>query len=98
LTVALTQLALGGATPGAVPLLGLQILAQLKYLWIYVALALLAPVLWQDGREGRIVTILFLLFPIIGVAGIALPSLVLLRVVWMFVLLVSGGVFLWRRG
>lgn len=69
-------------------------LGQFKYLVFYIAAILFAVALWEEGRVGKIFAILLVLFPIIGVAGIAIEGLVVARVLWMFVLLIVGGIFL----
>lgn len=68
----------------------------MKYLVIYIAALLFAVSVWEDGRAGRVFAGLLLLFPLIGVASIAIDALTLLKVLWMFVLLVAGGNFLLR--
>ncbi len=71
-------------------------LGQMKYLVIYIAAILFAVGVWEDGRAGKIFAGLLLLFPIIGVTSIAIDALTLIKVLWMFVLLIAGGIFLWR--
>lgn len=97
LTIVLTRLSASGSAVEINYLVALQMLAQLKFLWIYVAVALFAVLLWDETRLGRVVAILFLLFPLIGVLAPASVTFALLRIVWMLVLLVAGGIFLWRR-
>lgn len=79
-------------------LLGLFLLGQLKYLLIYFAALVIAVGLWNEGRAGRVMSVLFALFPVIGLAGVAVPEWGLGRVVWMVLLLAGGAVFLWRAG
>lgn len=96
LTIALARAAMDGVAPENGWLLGLQLLAQLKWMWIYAGVTLFAVTLWDATRFARVVAILFLLFPLIGVMAPASVALGLLRIVWMFVLLIAGGLFLWR--
>lgn len=97
LTIALARAAMNGVALESSWLLGLQLLAQLKWMWIYAGVTLYAVSLWDATRFARVVAILFLLFPLIGVMAPASVALGLLRIVWMLVLLIAGGIFLWRR-
>jgi hypothetical protein len=97
LTIALTRSAAGGGILETGALLLLQVLSQLKYLWIYVAVVLYAVGTWQARLLNRVVTILFLLFPLLGMPALASPLFGLIRVVWMLVLLLAAGVLLWRE-
>lgn len=72
-------------------------LGQMKYLLIYPAAILFAVGVWSEGRAGRIFAILLLLFPLIGIASIAVDALRIVQVLWMFALLVAGGIFLWGK-
>ena len=74
----------------------LQMLAQLKWACIYVGVTLFAIAIWDDTRRARVVAILFLIFPVLGVMAPASVALAILRLLWMFVLLIGGGIFLWR--
>lgn len=69
-------------------------LGQMKYLLIYVASLLFAIGVWETGKMGKVLAVLFLLFPLIGLASIAVEELALVKVFWMFVLLIAGGVYL----
>lgn len=69
-------------------------LGQIKYLSIYLAALLFAIGVWEAGAAGRIFAILLLLFPVIGIVSIAIEALMLVKVLWMLVLLIAGGVFL----
>lgn len=94
-------IALARAAESSVPLelnwlLALQILGQLKWMWIYVGVTLFAVTIWDATRRGRAVAILFLVFPLIGVMAPASVLFGLARIVWMFVLLIAGGIFLWQ--
>ncbi|MCC7162599.1 MAG: hypothetical protein IT331_08900 [Anaerolineae bacterium] len=71
-------------------------LGQMKFLTIYVGGILFALPLWQEGRMGKALAALLGLFALIGVAAISIPTLDLVKVLWMFVLLVAGGVFMAR--
>jgi hypothetical protein len=71
-------------------------LGQMKYLLIYVAAALFAIALWGQGRMGRMFAGALLMFPVIGIVSIAVSQLMIVKVLWMLVLLVVGGVFLVR--
>ena len=71
-------------------------LGQMKYLAIYLAAVLFAIGIWGHGSVGKIFAVFLLLFPLIGLAAISVEVLTLLQVLWMFVLLVTGGIFLWR--
>lgn len=97
LTIALTRMAAQGAALQTDSLLTLQILGQLKYLWIFVGGTLFAIGIWDKGRMQRVVAILFWLFPIIGAFAMLSVTGALLRIFWMLVLLVAGGFFLWRE-
>lgn len=77
-------------------LLVICLLGQVKFLFIYVGVVLFAIGMWDAVRANRVVAILFVLFPLGGLPGIVIPELVLLRIVWMLVLLVAGGIFLAR--
>ena len=96
LTIVMTRAAANGATLESGWLLVLQILAQLKYLWIYVAVTLFAIGIWDKPRMHRIVAVLFWLFPILGIGAAFSVAATMTRVLWMFVLLIAGGIFLWR--
>ncbi len=72
-------------------------LGQMKYLAIYPAALLYAIALWDSERTGKILALLFVLFPLIGILSIALDALRLAQGVWMLVLLLAGGIFLWRQ-
>lgn len=69
---------------------------QMKYLLIYIAGLLFAVGIWGQGRTGNLFAVLLLLFPILGVASIAFEGLKLVQVLWMFILLLAGGTYLWR--
>ncbi len=97
LTIALTRLASQGALLQPDWLLGLQILGQVKYLWIFIGGALFAIGLWGKPRSHRIVAILFWIFPLIGWLALVNAMGALLLIVWMLVLLIAGGIFLWRE-
>jgi hypothetical protein len=96
LTISLARAALSGVALETNWLLGLQMLAQWKWMWIYVGVTLFAVTLWDATRRARVMAILFLLFPLIGVMAPASVMLGLLRIAWMFVLLLAGGIFLWH--
>lgn len=76
------------------PLTLLFWLGQVKFLAIYVGALLFAIGVWETGRMGRIFAIVLALFPLIGIASIAIEGLVLVKVAWMFVMLAVGGIFL----
>ena len=69
-------------------------LGQIKYLAIYLASILFALVLWEVGATGKILAALLVLFVLIGVGSIALDALTLVKVAWMELLLIVGGIFL----
>ncbi len=69
-------------------------LGQIKYLAIYLAAILFALVLWEFGAAGKILAALLFLFVVIGVASITVDVLRFVKVVWMELLLVVGGIFL----
>lgn len=71
-------------------------LGQMKYLVIDIAVILIAIGVWDEGRTGKIFAVLLLLFPLFGILAISFEPLALVRALWMLVLLVAGGVFLWR--
>jgi hypothetical protein len=102
LTIALARAAMAGQVPEGWTHLALNMLAQLKFLWVYAAAPLFAIGLWAaDGagaprRLERAVAVLFLAFPVIGVFAPISAALGLLRIAWMLVLLVAGGGLLWR--
>jgi hypothetical protein len=75
-------------------LLTLFWLGQVKYLAMYLAAILFAVGVWSSGRWGKILAILLVLFPVIGVTAISIEALAFAKLVWMFVLLIVGGVFL----
>lgn len=77
-------------------LLTLYLLGQLKFLFIYVGGALFAVGMWDKSWRNRIVAILFVVFPLIGLPGIVVPQLAVLKIAWMLVLLIAGGLFLVR--
>lgn len=94
LTLAAVQTVVQGQPLEGSALVLLFWLGQIKYLLIYVAALLLAMGVWEAGKMGKVLAILFALFPLIGLAAIAVETLVLFKVLWMFVLLIAGGVFL----
>jgi hypothetical protein len=96
-TVVMTRVAASGGTLQAEWIMLLQILSQLKYLWIFVGVSLFAIGIWNKTLLHRVVAMLFWLFPILGVFAILSVSAALLRVFWMLVLLIAGGIFLWRE-
>lgn len=71
-------------------------LGQIKFLAIYVSAILFAVGVWEDGRAGKIFAALLLFFPLIGILGIPFEPFVLAKILWMLVLLVAGGIFMWR--
>lgn len=71
-------------------------LGQVKFLAIYVGALLFAIGVWETGLTGKIFAVVLVLFPLIGLASIAIEALVLVKVAWMFVMLAVGGVFLLR--
>lgn len=75
-------------------LLTLFWLGQVKYLSMYLAALLFAVGVWSSGRFGKILAVLLVLFPVFGLAAISFGSLSLLKLLWMFVLLIAGGIFL----
>lgn len=97
LTIALARAAEIGVPLEKNWLPALQILGQLKWMWIYVGVTLFAVTLWDATRRGRAVAILFLIFPLIGVMAPASVMFGLARIAWMFVLLITGGIFLWSK-
>lgn len=96
-TVVMTRVAAGGGALQTEWLMLLQIFAQLKYLWIFVGVSLFAIGIWNKTRMHRAVAVLFWLFPVLGIFAILCVSAALLRVFWMLVLLIAGGIFLWRK-
>lgn len=96
LTLAAVQIAAQKQTLDANILLVLFWLGQLKYLLIYPAALLFAVGIWEDGRAGKIFAVSLVLFPIIGIVGIASELFELLKVLWMLALLLAGGIFMWR--
>jgi hypothetical protein len=97
ITLALIQSHMLGTTPKPGWLLILHIVGQIKYLVAFLAVAALGAGLWSSKPLDRIVSILAWLFPIVGVVSFVVPGVSPLVVLWMFILLVSGGVLLWRR-
>lgn len=96
LTLAAVQTAAQKQTLDANILLVLFWLGQMKYLLIYPAALLFAFGIWEDGRAGKIFAVSLVLFPIIGIVGIASELFELLKVLWMLALLLAGGIFMWR--
>jgi hypothetical protein len=96
LTLAAVGLVEQGQTLEGGTLVMLFWLGQMKYLLIYVAAALFAIALWGQGRMGRMFAGALLVFPVIGIVSIAVSQLMIVKVLWMLVLLVVGGVFLVR--
>lgn len=102
LTLAAVQTAAQNQMLDANILIILFWLGQMKYLLIYPAAILFAVGVWEDGRSekivsaGKIFAVLLALFPIIGIVGIALAVFEVVKILWMLVLLVAGGIFLWR--
>lgn len=72
-------------------------LGQMKYLTIYLGGILFAIALGQEGRLGQVLAVLLVSFALIGILAIAAPALEPVKVLWMLVLLVTGGVFLVGR-
>lgn len=97
LTLAAVQLVVQKQTLDVNLLVGLFWLGQMKYLAIYLAGVLFAVSMWEAGRAGRIFAVLLLVLPLIGLASIAFEALVIGKLLWMFVLLLAGGVFLLRK-
>jgi hypothetical protein len=97
LTLAITTLTLQQLPLDLNWLLVLNILGQLKWLWIFVGVTLFAVGIWGERRLNRIVSVLFLIFPLLGVLALVSVEAGLLRVLWMFALLVAGGLLLWRE-
>ncbi len=97
LTLVAVQSAVQTQTLDAAVLSALFWLGQMKYLLIYPAALLFAVGVWEDGRAGKIFAVLLALFPLIGIASIAVDALRLAQVLWMLVLLVAGGIFLRRQ-
>ncbi|HID62792.1 MAG TPA: hypothetical protein EYP49_08670 [Anaerolineae bacterium] len=75
----------------------LSVVDQVKFLSVYLAIALFASGLWEPKPLNRVMVVLSLIFPLIG--GLAPISAVAatLRVLWMIPLLVCGALLLWRR-
>lgn len=96
LTLTAVRLVAQKQTLDANILAGLFWLGQMKYLAIYLAALLFAIGVWEMGRAGKIFAVLLLLFPLVGIPSIAIEGLVLVQVLWMFVLLLAGGVFMLR--
>jgi len=96
LTIVLIRMAVGGAALQTGQLLALQILGQLKYLWIFAGGTLFAIGIWDKPRLHRAVPILFWIFPLIGAFAMLNAVGELLRIFWMLLLLVAGGILLWR--
>jgi hypothetical protein len=74
----------------------LFLMSQMKFLLIYVAGLLIAIGVWGDGTVGRALSVLLVLFVLVGTVSIAVEGLVLVKVAWMFLRLGAGGYFLWR--
>lgn len=96
LIVALTRLAQSGAFSDPNALLVLNGLTQLKFLWIYVGGVLFALTAWDQPRLNRLLALLLLLFPLVGAFATVSILAGLLRFMWMLILLLVGGLFLWR--
>lgn len=94
LTLAAVQLVVQNQPLDANLLVGLFWLGQMKYLAIYLAGVLFAVGLCETGRAGKVFAGLLLLFPVIGLGSIAVEALVIGKLLWMFVLLLAGGIFL----
>ncbi len=97
LTLAAVTLASTSAMLDTPMLIVLNVLAQLKFLFTYVAATLFAVSIWSPALLNRTVAVLFLIFPLLGVLAVVSVEVGLLRVLWMFVLLIAGGIFLWRE-
>lgn len=96
LTLGAVQTVAQGQIPDANVLLILFWLGQIKYLAIYFAGILFAVGVWDAGRAGKIFGVLLLVFPLIGIASISIEALKIVQVLWMLVMLIAGGIFLWR--
>jgi hypothetical protein len=94
LTLAAVGMVAQGQTPEVGMLVTLFWLGQMKYLLIYVAAVLFAILLWNEGGLGKLFSVTLLVFPLVGIAAIAMSELMFVRALWMLVLLVVGGVFL----
>jgi hypothetical protein len=96
LTIALTRAATDGVPLQMEWLIALQVLSQLKYLWIFAGGTLFAIGIWDKPIMRRALAVLFWLFPLIGALAMVSVTGALLRIVWMLVLLLAGAYFLWR--
>jgi hypothetical protein len=94
LTLAAVQQVVQGQPLETGQLVVLFWLGQMKYLLIYVAALLFAVGVWETGWLGKVFAGLLVLFVLVGVGSIAVEALVLVKVFWMFLLLVWGGVYL----
>ncbi len=97
LTVGLIQSHLLGATPQPAWLLTLHVVGQVKFLVAFAAVALLGMGLWSPRPLDRTMSVLALLFPVVGVPGLMVSALAPLTILWMLVLLVCATLLLWRR-
>jgi hypothetical protein len=97
ITLGLIQSHMLGTAPKPGWLVILHIVGQIKYLVAFLAVAVLGVGLWSSKPLDRVVSILTWLFPIVGVASFVFPTTSPLLALWMLILLVSGGLLLWRR-
>lgn len=84
-----------GIEPGHLVLL--SIVGQVKFLSVYPAVALFASGLWEPRLLNRVMVVLSLIFPLIGVLAMVSAVAAALRVLWMIPLLVCGALLLWRQ-
>jgi hypothetical protein len=96
LTIVLTRAATGGVSLQMEWLMALQVLTQLKYLWIFAGGTLFAIGIWDKPIMHRALAVLFCLFPVIGALAMVSVTGALLRILWMLGLLLAGAYFLWR--
>jgi hypothetical protein len=96
-TLAFVQAAGAGVALDATQALLLTFLNQVKFLSIFLAAPLFAIGVWSAAKLNRALSVLFVLFPIVGVLSFVNPLALIATLVWMFALLALGAVVLWRK-
>jgi hypothetical protein len=82
-------------TEPALPLL--YLITNLKWMGAFAALYAFGLVLPRDGWYARALTALMLLFPVVGVLGVAMPGLIALRGLFFLIGMPMFAWYFWSR-
>lgn len=84
-------------TDGQIPFLTIYMLANIKWMGAFLVMAAFGLALPRDTRLSWLVSGLALLFPLVGIAGIARPALTDLRGLFLLLGMLLFALYFWQQ-